>query len=278
MGFELKNVIDQLKEIAENNDSEDVARAIETAGAYSFKDRLAEMEAGDSVIRDDIVSGNLLAETPGDDEGGQYCARCGNTGYALDQVGVACPNCDEGEGEMADAEKRKSNEAANDPWGIGETCGADHDAADEAFDRIADRVEARHGDEGSDDMGFDADTDDGSEDMGADAAANDPWGIGDGDEAVEEAPKDGNAVDRVQQRAERSGTGGPIERVQDRHSERFAAIDEEIGKVFQTPAERHSWMMNQLNDMTSEMSPEDASMVKGLLKAAGNADVKGGNC
>ena len=267
MGYKLQNVLDQLKDIAENNDSEDIANAIATADAYSFKDRLAEMEDGDTVIRDDIVSGNILAETPGDDEGGQYCANCGNTGFSLATTGEPCPNCDEGKGEAKDKEDRDIS-AMSANAGIGETCGADHDAADEAFDRIADRVEARHGDEGSDDMGYDANTD----------AENDPWGIGDGDEAVEEAPKDGSAVDRVQQRAERSGTGGPIERVQDRHEERFAAIDEEIGKVFQTPAERHSWMMNQLNDMTSEMSPEDASMVKGLLKAAGNADVKGSNC
>ncbi len=293
MGYKLQNVLDQLKDIAENNDSEDVAAAIKTADAYSFKDRLAEMEKTNEEQLDEFlpalaaaaagtVIGNVLSgdddevsESPGDDD--QYCALCGNTGYRLDTKGEPCPNCDEGEGEAkANEDAEISTMSAN--AGIPETCGADHDAADAAFDRIADRVDARHGDEGGDDMGFDADTDDGSEDMGADAAANDPWGIGDGDEAVEEAPKDGSAVERVQQRAERSGTGGPIERVQGRHEERFAEIDEQIGMIFQTPAERHSWMMNQLNGMTQNMTSEDSAMISRLLKTAGEADVKGGNC
>lgn len=174
MGFKLKNVLDQLKEIAENNDSEDVARAIKTASAYSFKDRLAEMEAGDKVIETDQgVYSQAVDETPGDDDD-QYCANCGNTGYSLDTTGEECPQCGEGEGEASNK--------------------------DEAWDRIADRVDAREGDDDDAEL----------EQMGKNAGIEE---TGD-DEAI------GSALDRVIDRCKRSGTGGPVDRVVDRVASR----------------------------------------------------------
>lgn len=221
----MQNVLDQLKKIAENNDSEDVARAIEAADKYSFKDRLAEMEA-----------------IPENDQGiyGQQGAIAADDGGAgvpddvqvsnEDEAGHPLPSADDGD-----------------------------DGADDAFDRIADRVDARGG-------------------SSDDGLGDDPWGIGDGDEAVEECGDEGSALDRVQQRAERSGEGGPVDRVQVRHEERRSALEEELGMVFNTPMERHSWIMNQLNDLSQQLNPEDAAAVKALLKKVGNADVKGGNC
>jgi len=271
--MKMKNVLDQLKAIAETNDSEDVARAIQTADKYSFKDRLAEME-GASVYEteeddNDISQGDVddffggkdetnVSETPGDDD--QYCAVCGNTGTRLDQKDVPCPNCsDEDEGDDGELDQMSKNA------GIGE-CG-DDSTADEAFDRIADRVDARKGD-------------------GEIAPDNteqnqDPWGIGDGDDAeVEEdtSQDGGGALDRVQQRAHRSGEGGPLDRLRARKEDKYAALEEEMGRVFQTPMERHSWIMNQLSQIASQMDPEDAALVKRLMKTAGEADVKGGNC
>lgn len=241
--MEMKNVLDQLKTIAEDNDSEDIARAIETADKYSFKDRLKEAEDASVYGQEDIddfmggpdetTIGKKVDETPGDDDD-QYCATCGNTGERLDQADTPCPNCTDDEGEGG---------------------------ADDAFDRISDRVDARGGNE--------------------DGLGDDPWGIGDGDDAeVEEdsAQAGAGALDRVVDRSHRAGDGGPIDRVQTRHSERRAALEEELGMVFQTPMERHSWIMNQLNDIAKQLDPEDAAMVKSILKKAGNADVKGGNC
>lgn len=244
--MEMKNVLDQLKAIAENgNQSEDVARAIQTADKYSFKDRLKEAEGasvygegedmGFDADTDDesedmgfdaSTDDDDIEETPGDDD--QYCATCGNTGQRLDQADTPCPNCSDSEGDG------------------------------DAFGNIHARVQARNG--GEDDLG------------------QDPWGIGDGDEAVEETEQEGSAVDRVQQRAQRSGEGGPLDRLHTKKEEKYSALEEEMGKVFQTPMERHQWIMQQLNSMTGDMSPEDASMVKRLMKTAGEAQVKGGNC
>ena len=294
--MKLKNVLDQLTAIAETNDSEDVARAIATTNAYSFKDRLTIAErvedsegASDAGMHWDEDMGRYiddeepgsgseidrdLEETPGDDDD-QYCALCGNTGYRLDQSGVACPNCSEGDGEAKAKEDREIGEMGKNA-GIEGACG-DEDAiegdgdADEAFDRIADRVASRNGD----------------------GLGDDPWGMGGEGEGEDElmagadpdsVPDDvqmnkaGSALDRVQQRAQRSGEGGPLDRLNIKKEEKYAALEEEMGRVFQTPMERHSWIMNQLNDMTSDMTPEDAQMVKSLLKTAGSADVKGGNC
>ena len=153
--MEMKNVLDQLRAIAENgNQSEDVARAIQTADKYSFKDRLKEAE-GASVYGES--EDETVEETPGDDDD-QYCATCGNTGQRLDQADTPCPNCSDSEGDI------------------------------DAFGNIHARVQARNG--GGDDFG------------------DDPWGIGDGDdgeEAVESTEQEGSALDRVQQRARRSG-------------------------------------------------------------------------
>lgn len=246
--MEMKNVLDQLKAIAENgNQSEDVARAIQTADKYSFKDRLKEAEGAsvygeDSGSKPDYIDADgdgdksepmkkafkdkQVDETPGDDD--QYCATCGNTGQRLDQADTPCPNCSDSEGDG------------------------------DAFGNIHARVQARNG--GDDDLG------------------QDPWGIGDGEEAVEETEQEGSAVDRVQQRAQRSGEGGPLDRLRAKKEEKYSALEEEMGKVFQTPMERHQWIMQQLNSMTGDMSPEDAQMVKRLMKTAGEAQVKGGNC
>lgn len=269
--MELKNVLDQLKAIAETNESEDVARAIETADKYSFKDRLAvaegasvyETEEDDNEISqgdvDDFFGGKdetTVSETPGDDDD-QYCAVCGNTGKRLDQADTPCPNCSD-EGEDGELDQMTKNA------GIGE-CG-DDSGADAAFDRIADRVDARKGDEIAPDNT---------------EQSQDPWGIGDGDDAeVEEdtSQAGGSALDRVQQRAHRSGEGGPLDRLRVKKEEKYAALEEEMGRVFQTPMERHSWIMNQLSQIASQMDPEDAALVKRLMKTAGEADVKGGNC
>jgi len=226
--MEMKNVLDQLRAIAENgNQSEDVARAIQTADKYSFKDRLKEAE-GASVYGES--EDETVEETPGDDDD-QYCATCGNTGQRLDQADTPCPNCSDSEGDS------------------------------DAFGNIHARVQARNG--GGDDFG------------------DDPWGIGDGDdgeEAVESTEQEGSALDRVQQRARRSGEGGPLDRLHAKKEEKYAALDEEMGRVFQTPMERHQWIMQQLNSIAGSMSPEDAQMVKRLMKTAGEANVKGGNC
>ena len=162
MGFKLKNVADRLKEIAETNDSEDVARAIKTVSAYSFKDRLAEMENAS------------VYETPGDDDD-QYCANCGNTGYSLATTGEKCPNCSDEEGETENK--------------------------DEAWNRIADRVDAREG-------GVDDDAE--LAQMGKNAGLEE---TGDDEET-------GSALDRVIDRCKRSGEGGPIDRVVDRVASR----------------------------------------------------------
>ncbi len=154
--MKLKNVLDQLKEIAENNPSEDVARAIQTASAYSFKDRLAEMEAGDKIIETDQgVYSQAVEETS--DEGEEQFS----------------PN-DEGEGDFAD----------------------------EAFDRIADRVENRHSGEGDDDAEL--------AQMGKNAGLEE---TGDEEEM-------GSALDRVVDRCKRSGDGGPVDRIVDRVASR----------------------------------------------------------
>jgi len=229
--MEMKNVLDQLKAIAENNDSEDVARAIQTTSDYSFKDRLAEMEAIEE-----------------DDQGiyGQQGAMAADDGGAGVPDDVQVSNEDGGEDDIAYDPQLGDDEAMK---------------GDDPFARIHDRVEDRGG-------------------SSDDGLGDDPWGIGDGDgdEAVEECGDDGSALDRVQDRAVRSGDGGPVDRVQTRHTERRSALEEELGMVFNTPMERHSWIMNQLNDLSQQLDPEDAAMVKALLKKVGNADVKGGNC
>lgn len=309
----MKNVLDQLKKIAETNDSEDVARAIGTVSSHqrevrnmTFKDRLALAETRDGFDADGNYVGSehqdpdrdedeqqfsdedldSVSETPGGD-GDQYCALCGNTGYRLDTRGEPCPNCGEGEYEQGEHDKGNREPANEDGM----------DGVADAWGRIADRVSTR--DEGGnrppddtqasdgpgndpwgigegEDEGFDADTDPDSEDMGYDASASVYGGADDDD--LEEGGQEGSALERVQARAQRSGDGGPLDRLHSKKEEKYAALEEEMGRVFQTPMERHSWIMNQLNNMTGDMTPEDASMVKQLLKTAGNADVKGGNC
>ena len=227
--MEMKNVLDQLKAIAENNDSEDVATAIEQVDAYSFKDRLKEAESASIYDQGDSVPDDVqISNEDGDMEYGEPAQ-----GQSFDATGVG---------------SEEGAEVIDDLSG----------AADEAFDRIADRVAGRGGND--------------------DGLGDDPWGIGDGDEEVEECGQEGSALDRVQDRAVRSGDGGPVDRVQTRHTERRSALEEELGMVFNTPMERHSWIMNQLNDLSQQLDPEDAAMVKALLKKVGNADVKGGNC
>jgi len=57
---------------------------------------LAAIAAGaaGSMIGDALSGDDDIEESPGSDD--QYCARCGNTGKALDN-GMDCPNCEEGD-------------------------------------------------------------------------------------------------------------------------------------------------------------------------------------
>ena len=134
--MEMKNVLDQLKAIAENNDSEDVATAIEQVDAYSFKDRLKEAESASIYDQGDSVPDDVqISNEDGDEmEYGEPAQ-----GQSFDATGVG---------------SEEGAEVIDDLSG----------AADEAFDRIADRVAGRGGND--------------------DGLGDDPWGIGDGDEEV----------------------------------------------------------------------------------------------
>jgi hypothetical protein len=301
--MEMKNVLDQLKQIAETNDSEDVAAAIEQVDAYSFKERLkeAEKKADKDYDGDGEIESGTDEYKGSRDKAIKKAVKEGESASIYDQgdiddffggedettVDKVKETEDEGEEEVAaadDEEVAADDEGGEEALDIGDP---NHGGGGDAFDRIHDRVEARGG-----------------------VHDTDPWGLGDDESEVEETPGDddsycaacgntgkdlantgqpcpnchddssagGSALDRVQDRAHRSGEGGPVDRVRDRHDERFAMIDEEMGRIFQTPMERHSWMMNELNKMAAEMDPEDAAMVKQLMKKAGEADVKGGNC
>lgn len=221
--MDLYNVLDKLKAIAETNDSEDVAAAIEQVDAYSFKARLKEAESASIYDQDDIddfmggpdetTVGKKVDETPGADD--QYCATCGNTGEDLSQAGVACPNGCGGEAEGG---------------------------TDEAWGRIHDRVEDRNG-SSMDDLG------------------DDPWGLG--EDGVEDVEDTSGALDRVQDRSQRSGDGGPVDRVQDRVEARGGADDlgEDpwaLGDYRDEEDDRYDQDGNWVDDNESEEEVEEA--------------------
>jgi len=236
--------------------------------AKSFKDRLKEAEGSsqDREVPDDVQMSDgqeKVDEEPANDT--EYCATCANTGMKLDAENEPCPNCSDDE---------PADSSDNDPHGIG-----DEGGAVEAWNRISDRVDSRAG--GEDEIGGEL--------------GDDPWGIGDEQlnasaqkDAAGRIPPDdtqasdghspGGALDRVRDRSNRSGSGGPIERVQLKASDRNGAVEEDINMSFNTPMERHQWLMQELSSAASQMDPESAQVVKSIINKAGQADVKGGNC
>jgi hypothetical protein len=163
---ELYNVLDKLKEIAESNDSEDVAAAIEQLDAYSFKGRLAEMEKANSgkvlkencssVLSDEEIQivhqflRNEIDELPGDMEAKLV-------DFYADEIPYGWLNGDDGtpqdwlfnkldmeygdevfgEGEKVDYDEKDIDDFfggpdstkvnEEDPWCLGETPGDDDD-------------------------------------------------------------------------------------------------------------------------------------------------------
>ena len=55
-------------------------------------------------------------------------------------------------------------------------------------------------------------------------------------------------------------------------------VDAMGGMSFNTPMDRHQWLMQQLSQAAGQMDPASAQLVKSIIQKAGNADVKGGNC
>ena len=194
--MELQNVLDKLREIAENYESEDVSRAINTVNGYA---QLAEKDAKPDFA--DI----------------------------------------DGDGDKCEPMKKAADEV---------------EESEDDFDQFKAANDKLNGN--------------GSPSIYPDA---------EGDAEVEESGDEGgSALDRVRDRATRSGEGGPVDRIQSRRAERYAELEEQLGMVFQTPMERHTWIMNQLNDLSKQLDPEDAQALKSIMQKVGNADVKGGNC
>jgi len=252
---ELYNVLDKLREIAESgNDSEDVAAAIEQVESYTFKDRLKEAEDASIYNQGDVDD---FFGGPDETTVGKQNKKSND---ATDDVTETPGDDDQYCATCGNTGEDLSQSGVACPNGCGDEVGDEAGGAGgDAFDRIHDRVDARGG-SGMDDLG------------------DDPWGIGDGDVEEDTSQAGGSALDRVTDRSHRAGDGGPVDRVRGRHDERFAIIDEEMGKIFQTPMERHSWMMNELSRIAGDTDPEAAAMIKSLMKKAGEADVRGGNC